>query len=296
MPERRPPQNPRNVRPAVQQRRPQAMSSGERRAWQPERGGEAVSGNHVIGPGARGETPDPQYGYQIIRGQWDVARPRVLQLGTMPAPLTPNSTSFPVSTDSRQAGASYACGELARDFDTGDTIVISDGFPVACVLEYGQGSAGSRVMFDWVPGSYNLPPCTFANVSVLAWGPAFESNWNETVFAAAVSPGQLQSAHVPTVSGRYAFAVDDAIIVPVPDHARGFELLPMNFTTEKVPAGSFLVSGAAEGTRDFGNAAYSPAWTPLEVTGGQNKEVQINCLDVGDGPTVSVYLRWYLAL
>lgn len=277
-----------------------AMSPAERRAWETQQGPKpkAVSGNAMVGQGARGTRPDPLWAIEVVRGSWVDAEPRTLQLGTMPAGVTPNSRAFPISTDQRAPGASYEAWQLARLGDDASEVFMGNGFPVACLLEYGCGAAGSRVMFDWVPGSYNLPPCTYANVSVLPWGPVFESNWNETSFSAAVSAGSLQGAHVPTVSASYALAEDDYVTIPVPDHARYFDVVSTLSTDEHKPAGSLAVSGASVGLRDFGAGVYSPGWSPLDVTvaGGSVNEVTVRCLDDGGSPSLAFQLRWYLAL
>lgn len=283
--------------PQVQVRRNAAgLTPREARAWETTQGKppEFVSGNASIGPGARGDTPDPLWSAEIVRGHWPDARPRTLQLGTMPAGVTPNSRAFPVSTDQRLPGASYACAQLARLGGAGSLVDTRDGFPVACMLEYGVGSAGARVIFDWVPGSYNLPPCTFANVSVLPWGPVFASNWNETLFSAAVSPGILQGAHVPTVSGAYSLAEGDYLVIPIPDHARYFDVFAVGAPDGF--AGKLVVSGGADGVRDFGSGNLVPGWTPLDVTTRGGNVVQVTCDDDGGLLTVPFIMRWWLAL
>ncbi len=151
-------------------------------------------------------------------------------------------------------------------------------------------------MFDWVPGSYNLPPCTYANVSVLPWGPVFASNWGEVLFSAAVSPGNLRGAHVPTVSSSYDLAVTDFVVVPVPDHARAVEVFSTTSDAGHLPAGKLTLEGSAIALRDFGNNVYAPGWTPLEVTPVGGGQVTVRCLDNGGSPTCSFQLRWYLSL
>lgn len=41
---------------------------------------------------------------------------------------------------------------------------------VGCFLEFGFGAVSQQVLFDWMPGSYQLPPCNYARVSAVAWG------------------------------------------------------------------------------------------------------------------------------
>jgi hypothetical protein len=164
------------------------------------------------------------------------------------------------------------------------------------MLEYGQGAAGSRVMFDWTPGAYNLPPCSYANVSVLPWGPVFASNWGEVLFSAAVSPGNIHGAPVPLISASYALAENDYVVLPVPDHARGFEVVSTLSDGAYQPSGKLIVSGAAVGVRDFANNLYAPGWTPLDVVQVGGSQVTVRCVDDGGNPQLAFQLRWYLAL
>ncbi len=273
------------------------MSSGEKRAWQPESSKKgAVSGNALISSGARGTRPSPEWLVEIVRGSWAEAEPRAVQLGTMPQGLMLNSLPFPPSTPKLGGapGAAYAAG-AAVDDGSGGVDISADGWPVACVVEYGHGAAGSRAVFDWVPGVYNLPPCSYVNVSVLPWGPLFGSSWNPTLFGAAVVPGNQHNAHVPTVSSTWTIALDESLTIPKPDHARGFEVELQTDGAALALAGALNITGCCRGSRNFATGAYQPGWTPLDVN-ADAQSVVLYCSEAPVAGFVRVVARWYLAL
>lgn len=276
------------------------MTPAEARAWETKRiaAQDVVSGQATIGVGARGTRPSPLWVEQVCRGQFDSVKPRAVQLGSMPAPMQEASATrtFPVSTAQAggSPGAAYDAGIIALDSALAPVVMSVEGFPVACVLEYGHGAAGSRVMFDWVPGVYNLPPCSYVNVSVLPWGPLFASNWVQTFFGAAILPGNQEGAFPPTVTGRYGLSVGQYIFIPKPDHARGFDVSQL-LTDGTPPYGALNVTIGAQGTRDFTNGVLAPGWTPLDVDPAQ-PNVRVTCTSVGAGALVTFLARWFLQL
>lgn len=157
---------------------------------------------------------------------------------------------------------------------------------IACALEYGAGSSSNKVFCDWQPGSYNLPPCEFVRVAALPWGTTWAGAVLNTFAAvASVAEGELQGAHVPTLSalGSLSAGVEQRFVVP--NNARAFDVYNSDWTTTPL----ITVKGAATGTRNYASGAFVgavplPIWQPGDV-------VRV----VSDVNTLAT-LRWFLAL
>lgn len=242
---------------------------------------QSVSGNASAVAGAR-LLPSTSSMLDVVRGQWQTSRPRTLILGTMPSPWVDGS-AFPPATPIPRDGASYDSGILTdAGVDGGDWYLY-----MACVLEYGHGAAAQRAYFDWRPGAYNLPSCSYVNVQALPWG----SGWSGTapgIVAASIVPGQVQGAHVPTATGYTTLPNGNAKAFGSPDHARGFDIEFAGDPAGGVP--NVQVQGGAYGLRDFAGL-YVPGWSPLAVT--PRTAVQLTKLS---GPSSLLRLRWYLQL
>lgn len=157
---------------------------------------------------------------------------------------------------------------------------------IACVLEYGLGSASNKVYMDWAPGSYNLPPCEYARVSALPWGTTWAGvTLNRFAAVASFSEGELQGAHVPVLSAQGALIAATAQVFTVPAAARAVEVFNTDTTTTPV----ITLKGAATATRNYATGLWiGPTPVPVNVQSGS--------LTVTSDVTTVADLRWYLSL
>lgn len=189
---------------------------------------------------------------------YERALPRVLSLGE------PISAYSPAQADSRfpPGDFEYAGGVFqARSFiagflgtaawqaNTGERYA-------AAVLTYGSGASSHRVVFDWRPGTYNLPPCEAVSLSVLPYGSGWAGAGNVFTFVASCSPGSVQDAHVPTVTG--AGLVQAEARVAVPSRARMVDA----YVVGAIPGAAGYVT-AVQGSghtllRDYANSVFYP--------------------------------------
>lgn len=220
----------------------------------------------------------------ILRGDWAKAERRVLTIG-FPVGGVNDGGSFPPEALAKfsQPG-SVDCG--ITDVSNAPIGGIVAEFHLACVLEYGTGASSQKIYFDWVPGSYNIPPCEFVRVSALPWGLNWNSfgqlNWFPVV--ASVSPGELQGAHVPTASQVAKLTAATPVELNSPAGARAFEVACVDNGTPVI-----TVQNGINATRDYAAKSNFPGWTPL--TTSPNTQVTV----VSDVDT-TVALTWYIAL
>lgn len=207
-------------------------------------------------------------GIGVIQQTFRTCQPRVLSLGVSAGGAVP-AQAFPVDVLNAGFSASLSAGLV--DFAGAPLNFAPAQFAhpyLACVLQYGSGSARQQCWIDWYQGSYNLPACEFVQVSALPWG----LPWNALTGApfqavASCSPGQMQGAHVPTVTGVGDFvAATPRVFIP-PANARAVEVSCVDPTVNT----TVTISGAAAGTRNLSTGTMSPGWTPLEMDLGQNR-------------------------
>lgn len=220
----------------------------------------------------------------ILEGQWKEAERRVLTIG-FPLGGVNNDGSFPPEAIAAYSTpASLDCG-ITDVANTPIGGIVAEQH-LACVLEYGTGASSQKIYFDWVPGSYNLPPCEFVRVSALPWG----TNWNsvptQNFFPvnASVSPGELQGAHVPTASQTAKLTGGLPVEMNSPSGARAFEIACVDNGTPVL-----TVQNGINATRDYAAKANFPGWTPLATS----PNTQVTVLSDID---TTVTLTWYLAL
>lgn len=192
-----------------------------------------------------------------VRGE---ALPRVLTIG-FPVGGVFVGSSFPPYPEAASTGPGKAGIVNAAGTAFGGSTVRR----LAAVLEYGSGSAAQKVYFDWCPGSYNLPPCDFARVSVLPWGTTWTGALlNRYPANASFSPGELQDAHVPTVTanGTLVAGVQQTFIAP--SCARAVEILNVDNTTTPV----LQLKGEVTATRNYAALSAFPGASPLPLYAG----------------------------
>lgn len=240
---------------------------------------EFVSGLQIFGPLANAPAlPDYNQAIGVVEGTWKTSRARAFTLGITPNNY-PGSGNFPPAGPSvTQAGIVNAAGAA---FGGGSALRL------ACLLEYGVGSAVQKAVCDWQPGTYNLPPCQFVRISALPWGTAW--NANASYAAAAISAGHLEGAPVPTVTGLGVLLAATAQSFTPPAYARAFEFWNGDNTTTPALTGRFFNAGAGVSvTRNYATGAFTPGFTPIEFY-----SAALSLLS--DVDTVAV-LRWYLSL
>lgn len=156
---------------------------------------------------------------------------------------------------------------------------------LVCILEYGVGSASQKVYFDWCPGSYNLPSCSWARVSALAWG----TGWtlNRYPANATITPGNMQNAHVPTVTGAGSLAAGVAKTFASPGCARGVEVTWLGIVGDAAP--NLRFAGEVNAIRDYAASNFAPSPTPLET-------YPADLFTLSSDIDALVELKFYLAL
>lgn len=244
---------------------------------------DVASGNQLVPNQTPGATPTGP-GVCILNKVFSKVEQRVLTLGIQ-AGNAQLATAFPTAVFNGPVFASTSCGIVDS---TGAPVGLGAGHPyLACVLEYGAGSASQKCWTDWYQGSYNLPPCEFVRVSALPWGTwwaLFPLNSFNAV--ASVSPGELQGGHVPTVTAVGSFAAGVARTFPTPANARALEVV----CTDPTVATTVTISGAAAGTRNLLTGVMSPGWTPLEL------DLGVASVTVTSSAATNLRMQFYLQL
>ena len=193
----------------------------------------------------------------VFGGSFDRAVPRVLSLGVPVGSFNAGDAASRFPPHELEGGQPLSFQAGIRG-DTFWNAGIQGSQFAAAVLTYGAGASSHRVTFDWRPGSYNLPPVEFVELSVIAYGSSWGTNPGYT-FAASCSPGHLLDAHPPTVTGVSLLSVQAA--------SEGFT--PVDTATLGVPARARAVDiwmPEADGSV----VGYQPRGEPLlrDYTGG----------------------------
>jgi hypothetical protein len=222
----------------------------------------------------------------ICQGEWKEARPRSVMLG-FPLGGVQVGGAFPPHP--RAAGSSASLDAGGCDV-AGAALGGAVLRRLACQLEYGCGSSSQKVFFDWQPGTYNIPPCTFVRVSALPWG----TDWNTVALLygvgcfpvlATVSEGNLQDAHPPVVTVRWAAAAGTQYGMNAPACARAFEVANVDSSVTPV----VRVLGDINARRDYATLTNYPGWTPLDVATADN-------IAVTSDVATTLQVIWTLAL
>lgn len=215
----------------------------------------------------------------ICNGTWPRSIPRVLTIGFPVGGIGPNAAFPPAHGE-----AIFDCGILDA---TG--AVFQDGPALACVLEYGSGAASQKVYFDWCEGSYNIPPCEFVRVSALPWGTA-GGGWPLGQFAAiaSVAEGSLQTAHVPTATGRSTMAAGVQQFFNAPVNARAMDVTWVGSDSSETAPLITLSDGVAA-KLDYSAGSFQPGYSPLPVLPGQ-------LFSVKSSTDATIEIRYYISL
>lgn len=235
----------------------------------------------------------------VLSKQWDHAAPRVLSLGfPMAAPVGfpafpdgPGESLFP----SAPAIVPEGCGIVG--LQSGAPVALGGSATVraACILEWGTGAATQKACFDWLPGGYNVPSCSWARVSILPWG----TDWDPSVLTmpacAALTTGVLEDAFQPTVTGiGLLLAADDAFTMVTPSNARAVEVTSLNLGSS--PPAAIQLSGSGTvgviALRDYTTSPpqFTPPWSPVDCHAPGSSLVLSVSADA------MVWLRFYLQL
>lgn len=231
----------------------------------------------------------PGVPFVLFRGAFAEAEPRVLRLGGLEQPVL-IANVFP-PTDRAAYGLSYVAGMKSEGGERGIIEV-----KAACILRYGAIGVVDVVAFDWRVGAYNLPPCDYVEVAAMCWGTGWStvtpSEAASILFSAAVLPGQMQGALVPTVTDAILLTPATPRIYDAPRKASAMDAFPMyeqgTVYVQDVPTG--VVGAGAYLTRDAASGYYFPPWTPVQITPASRN--QVACV----GVDVNVLLRYYLQL
>ncbi len=209
-------------------------------------------------------TPNAPVG--IFRASYKTVAPRTLQLGSQQVVQAAVPTYPPTDWGGSFNGA-WSCGFITED-GTPDSFQQK----AACQLKYGLGPVAETVIFDWRPGAYNLPPCQYVECAVILWGIGWSASvLRSTLFKAATAPGQMEGAHVPTVTG--AFSPDhNGLEIDAPRRAAAVDVYPVsqNGTVvglEGVTTSEIAFSPTIYRTTDD-PSANAPGWTPVECPAG----------------------------
>ena len=244
---------------------------------------DVASGNELIPQQAVPPLPVGP-GVCIVNRVFSKVEQRVLTLGIQ-AGNAMGAASFPVAVFNGPVFASTCCGLVDS---TGTALGLGAGHPyLACVLEYGMGSASQKCWIDWYQGSYNLPPCEFVRVSALPWGewwPLFPMSCFNAVVS--VGPGELQGAHVPTVSAVGAFAAGVPRVFDAPANARAVEVSAVDPAVNT----TITLAGPAAARRNLSTGVMVPGWTPIEL------ELGVSALTVTSSAAANIRLQFYLEL
>lgn len=221
------------------------------------------SGNQLIPQSVPGTTPNGP-GIGLLSRTFSRCEERILTLG-ITGGNAQTGQQFPAVIFNGPVFASTSCGLINA---AGNPVGLGAGHPyLACVLEYGSGSASQKCWFDWYQGSYNVPACEYVRVAALPWG-AWWALFATRIFnaVASVAPGKALGAHVPTVTAVGAFAAGVAQVISTPANARAVEVTSVDPAVNV----TVTISGAAAGTRNLSTGVVVPGWTPLELDLGVN--------------------------
>lgn len=124
---------------------------------------------------------------------------------------------------------------------------------VGCAIEFGFGACQQTVLFDWMPGSYQLPVCEYANVRAVAWG----LNPSIIVTAkASLMPG-VGAHKVPTRSQRHSLAGGAGLDINFSFYTRAIDMLA-EANADFTLSGDQLFIRRAPST-----PTYTPSWGPV---------------------------------
>lgn len=154
----------------------------------------------------------------------------------------------------------------------------------------GTGVSARTFYADWVPGSYQIPPCEAVTVQVVPYGGGWgQQDWT---FVASVADGLLPSGHPLTYSGQVQLNPLASVIVNVPPFARSMEVEHPN---PSGPNPKLLVHGAPG----------DPWWQPGVIRGDgaplvpqgvftvASRQVEFANLSATD--TAGAFVRFYVA-
>ncbi len=237
------------------------------------------SGNQLI-PSVPPDALANGTGVGILAKTFSRIEPRILTLG-IPSANPIAGGAFPGVAFNGPVFGSTSCGMV--DSASNPFSLLN----LACSLEYGSGSASQHCWIDWYQGSYNLPACEFVRVSALPWG----TSWglfplNSFNAVASVSPGQIQGAHVPTVTTVGAFVAGVLRVVGTPANARAFEVL----CTDPTVNTTVTISGACSGTRNLNTGVVVPGWSPLEL------DLGFSAIGITASANCNLRLQFYIQL
>jgi hypothetical protein len=226
-----------------------------------------------------------------------------------------------LSSDAPQSlvGASLNLSRAMRWFvgakNGGGAIAVSPdnaGF-VGLVLEYGAASAVRRVVMDWKPGSYQLPPCTYARASLLSYrtvGGAFITGGKLSVALAVgrtTNPARPEVTFGSSIIGTAAGGIATNWTAVLPSQVRWADLWadlgdpntidPGDSTAPQLVLRSTGARGCGIATleRDYVNKAGWPNWGPVEIGGIDSVSVNVACLNTST-PEIHAWLRFWLEL
>ncbi len=144
---------------------------------------------------------------------------------------------------------------------------------VAAILEYGSGGATNKRIFDWKGGTFQLPPVTFAEIS-LAWWSRSNTIANNGVAVLGNYEASFSMGHFPyhsqrmTVTDQFqALAVPEVFTFTTPPGARWLRVTPdaVNFAAAQIRASqTSLQELIAE--IDFAGSTFVPADSPAEFS------------------------------
>lgn len=214
-----------------------------------------ATGNQTFPIATPPATPDG-VGIAVLQREWHEAEPRVLTIGLAP-PNPVLGAPFPPIVVNGEVPAVMMGGLVASG-----GVALGDGPYAAGTLEYGAGSATQKVWMDFFQGSINVPPCNWLRYSVLPWGAGWAGvALNSLVAKAVCVPGQLQGAHVPTLTARGFFSAGLARLFTVPSNARAVDV----YCEDPATNVTITIRDGASGVRNYSTGTIIPGWTPLTV-------------------------------
>ena len=262
------------------------------RREQDEYGVAAAPVEHATGTSGLGsyvpQSAAPGQPVAFLRGSFPSVRARMLTLapiGGIDNLVVPDG-GFPYHDTYQEMAAGMVSPGAAGTSHP----AIPAGVNCACVLEYGAGASVQQAVFDWRPGTYQLPPCSVVTVAFLPWGAGwagFAPYYAQMQWKASVVTGMQPSVRVPVATAWIALT---AVTYPVsaPKQAAAFDLQPIgDIAVRAVPA----VGCGPKVVRDPANGAYVPPWGPVQLGAGGGKQ-----WDLSSDADTTACLTWYLAL
>lgn len=148
----------------------------------------------------------------IFGERFRTSRARVLSIG-IPAQQYDESNTGRWPPD--DVATTFLAGMTAQpgsDWELGKAVAYSGRRYAGAVLTYGVGASSHTVVFDWRPGVYQLPPCSFVSLGVVPYGTQWALSPDfRAVFAASCSPGKISDAPPPTVTTE-AYVLGDGFV------------------------------------------------------------------------------------